>query len=234
MLTKCSLRNCADALVLERLAFHHVAPVAGRIADAQEDRLVFRARFCKRLVAPREPVHGIVRVLEQIRRFLARQAVGMLWHPSWTRWRHSRWNANDCAAVEQLIVETGSSLIPAATFRPRALTLASCCRESRGSPNPVLLFCGAQLLCFGVGILAAALLHKAGVRGFKHAGRFRKHPARDVEFSRRDVGSDSGFSAAASNPLARRFRIAAEWISSAPWPGRLAASDCRPAGGAAR
>ena len=65
------VEKIADALVLERFAFHHVAPMAGGIADAQENRLVFRARLFKRLVAPREPVHGIVRVLEQIRRFLA-------------------------------------------------------------------------------------------------------------------------------------------------------------------
>jgi membrane protease YdiL (CAAX protease family) len=35
-------------------------------------------------------------------------------------------------------------------------------------PELVFLFCGAQLLCFSAGILAAALLHKAGVHGFKH------------------------------------------------------------------
>ncbi len=39
-------------------------------------------------------------------------------------------------------------------------------------PELVLLFCGAQLLCFSAGILAATLLHKAGVHGFKHDGDF--------------------------------------------------------------
>jgi membrane protease YdiL (CAAX protease family) len=33
-------------------------------------------------------------------------------------------------------------------------------------PESVLLFCGAQFLCFGFGILAAVLLQKAGVGGF--------------------------------------------------------------------
>lgn len=33
-------------------------------------------------------------------------------------------------------------------------------------PESVLLFCGAQFLCFGFGILAAVLLQKAGVSGF--------------------------------------------------------------------
>ena len=72
---KMFVEKSADPLVLERLAFHHMAPVAGGITDAQENRFVLRARLRKRLIAPREPVHGIVRVLEQIRRFLARQAV---------------------------------------------------------------------------------------------------------------------------------------------------------------
>ena len=35
-------------------------------------------------------------------------------------------------------------------------------------PESVLLFCGAQLLCFCAGILTVALLHKFGIRGFKH------------------------------------------------------------------
>ena len=39
-------------------------------------------------------------------------------------------------------------------------------------PELVFLFCGAQLLCFSTGILAAALLHKAGVHGFKHDDDF--------------------------------------------------------------
>ena len=39
-------------------------------------------------------------------------------------------------------------------------------------PELVLQFCGAQLLCFGIGLLAAALLHQAGVRGFKNDDDF--------------------------------------------------------------
>ena len=51
--------------------------MAGRIADAEENRLVFDPRLCKRLIAPGEPIHGIVRVLEQVGRFFPRQAVGV-------------------------------------------------------------------------------------------------------------------------------------------------------------
>ena len=53
--------------------------MAGRITDAEEDRLVFRARLRERLVAPGKPVHRIVLVLEQVRRLLAREAVGGRW-----------------------------------------------------------------------------------------------------------------------------------------------------------
>src|SRR6185295_18203434 len=50
---------------------------AGRITDAEEDRLVFLPRFGESLVAPGIPVHGIVLVLQQVGRFLAREAVGV-------------------------------------------------------------------------------------------------------------------------------------------------------------
>jgi len=39
-------------------------------------------------------------------------------------------------------------------------------------PELVLLFCGAQLLCISAGVLAVALLHKAGVRGFMREDDF--------------------------------------------------------------
>ena len=56
---------------LEGFAFHDVAPMAGGVADAEEDGLALGARLGERLIAPREPVHGIVRVLEEIGRLLA-------------------------------------------------------------------------------------------------------------------------------------------------------------------
>ncbi len=39
--------------------------------------------------------------------------------------------------------------------------------EKPWQPELVLQFCGAQLLCFSAGILAAVLLHKSGVAGFR-------------------------------------------------------------------
>ncbi len=52
-------------LVLEALALHDVAPVAGRVADAQQDGPVLaRCAALERLGPPRVPVHGVVRVLD--------------------------------------------------------------------------------------------------------------------------------------------------------------------------
>jgi membrane protease YdiL (CAAX protease family) len=39
-------------------------------------------------------------------------------------------------------------------------------------PELVFLFCGAQLLCLSAGILAAALLHRAGIHGFRNEDDF--------------------------------------------------------------
>ena len=61
--------------VLEGLALHHVAPVAGGVADGEQDRTVLIARTGQRLGAPRVPVDRVVAVLEQVGAGLLRQAV---------------------------------------------------------------------------------------------------------------------------------------------------------------
>src|SRR5208283_4500943 len=53
---------------------------------------------------------------------------------------------------------------PAAPLRYAGVMLS----KKPWQPELALLFCGAQLLCFSAGILAAALLHKAGLHGFMH------------------------------------------------------------------
>ena len=65
-------------LVLERLALHHMAPVAGRVADAQQDRLFLRLGLVERLLSPRIPVNRVVLMLLQVRGCLLGQAVGVL------------------------------------------------------------------------------------------------------------------------------------------------------------
>ncbi len=62
-------------LVLERLALHHVAPMAGRVADREEDRAVEEPRPGERVRSPGEPVDRVVRMLEEIGTGLAGQPV---------------------------------------------------------------------------------------------------------------------------------------------------------------
>ena len=71
------VENGGSLLVLERLALHHVAPVAGGIAHGQEDRTVQLDRTAKGLGSPRVPVHGVAGVLEQVRARLAGEPVGV-------------------------------------------------------------------------------------------------------------------------------------------------------------
>ena len=59
----------------ERLALHHVAPVAGGVADREEDRLPLLTCAGEGLVAPRVPVDRVLRVLQEVRARLVLQAV---------------------------------------------------------------------------------------------------------------------------------------------------------------
>ena len=61
--------------ILEALVRHDVAPVARRVADRQQDRLVALLRCGEGLRSPRPPVDGIVAVLEKIGAGLAGEAV---------------------------------------------------------------------------------------------------------------------------------------------------------------
>jgi hypothetical protein len=65
-----------DACVLEALVGHHMAPVAGRIPDRQEDRLVLADGAGERLRAPRLPGDGLLDMLEEIRARRTGEAVG--------------------------------------------------------------------------------------------------------------------------------------------------------------
>jgi uncharacterized membrane protein YbaN (DUF454 family) len=67
-----------DRRILERLVGHDVAPVAGGVADRQEDRFVFSAGAGESLVSPRVPVDRVVLVLQQVRAGLARESVETL------------------------------------------------------------------------------------------------------------------------------------------------------------
>ncbi len=60
------VHDVGGGLVLEALVRHHVAPVASRVADGKQDRLVLGARFGQRLGTPGPPVHRVVLMLEKI------------------------------------------------------------------------------------------------------------------------------------------------------------------------
>ena len=66
-----------DFLVLEGFAFHDVAPVAGGVAGGEEERFVFIAGFFEGGIAPGEPVHGVVSVLEEVGGRFVDQRVGV-------------------------------------------------------------------------------------------------------------------------------------------------------------
>ena len=62
--------------VLKTFVRHHMTPVAGSIADGKKDRQLFLLRAAQRLRPPREPVHRVVLVLQQIRAGFVGEAVG--------------------------------------------------------------------------------------------------------------------------------------------------------------
>lgn len=47
-----------------------VAPMTGRVADTEKDRLVLCPRLVERFAAPRKPIDWIIGVLKQIWSFL--------------------------------------------------------------------------------------------------------------------------------------------------------------------
>jgi len=65
-----------DLGVFERFVGHHVAPVAGRVTDREQDGNVSPAGLLERLVAPLPPVHRVVGVLEQIGTCRVAQPIG--------------------------------------------------------------------------------------------------------------------------------------------------------------
>ncbi len=69
-------------LVLEGLLGHHMAPVAGAVADAEQHRHVPPPRLVERLRRPGPPVDGVVRVLEEVGGRLTGQSVRHASHPA--------------------------------------------------------------------------------------------------------------------------------------------------------
>ena len=102
--------------VVEGLLLHHVAPMAGRVADADEHRAAEPLRGFERLVAPRIPVDRIVGVLLQVGTRLEEQAVAVgrrAVRPAVARARHVVG-----AAFEQQLAQARAQVV-AEVGRPR-------------------------------------------------------------------------------------------------------------------
>jgi hypothetical protein len=66
--------------VLEGLLLHHVAPVAGAVADGDQQRLVLFAGADQSLLAPGMPIHRIAAVLQQVGAGFVRQPIDAVLH----------------------------------------------------------------------------------------------------------------------------------------------------------
>src|SRR5918993_2361291 len=77
--------------VLEGLVGHDVAPVACGIADGEKDWDVAGGGLGKGLVAPRPPVHRIVRMLQQIGTGGGGQAIATAHHTTLCGWGPRSW-----------------------------------------------------------------------------------------------------------------------------------------------
>src|SRR5882672_2433474 len=116
---KMLVQEFGQLLFLERLAFHDMAPVAGRVTDAEKNRLVLLPRLFECFRAPGVPIDRIELVLQQVGRFLARKAVGVGVAGGWSLGCHNafrfryRWFLRACRQsrpASQCERENGSRL----------------------------------------------------------------------------------------------------------------------------
>src|ERR1700731_5466415 len=56
----------SGCFVLKAFMRHHMAPVAGSISDREQYWLIERLRFLQRMSAPHPPMHGVLRMLQEI------------------------------------------------------------------------------------------------------------------------------------------------------------------------
>ena len=71
------VKETRNLLILKGFMSHHMAPVAGRVPDTEEYRLILPCRLLECFFTPGIPVHGIFPMLHEIRRFFLFQSV---WH----------------------------------------------------------------------------------------------------------------------------------------------------------
>ena len=70
------VEEASDGGIFEGFVSHDMAPVAGGIADGEEDGFVFLLGFGKGFWAPGIPVDGVILVLEKVGGFFFGEAIG--------------------------------------------------------------------------------------------------------------------------------------------------------------
>ena len=116
------VHHLRDGGVLERLVRHHVAPVAGRIADRQQDRLVLALRLRERGRIPRLPVDRVVGVLAQVGTGGVGQPVRHRSGGRATRWRDATTLRTRRARSRRRAVRAGSGGICVRAPNPSSAT----------------------------------------------------------------------------------------------------------------
>ena len=114
------VQNGSDLRVLKGLVRHDVAPVAGGIADGEEDGLVLPVRLLKCLLPPGIPVHGVFRVLTQVGRFFVFQSIA-----------HVRLRQNSLVVLYPAGIVLSRKNSPAANLREAVGCLMHVCYNKR-------------------------------------------------------------------------------------------------------
>src|SRR6266480_7181664 len=74
---KMLIHEASDVFILEGFALHDMAPVAGRVANTEQDGFVLLLRLLQGFFAPWVPIYGVVRVLQEVWACLVDEPVGM-------------------------------------------------------------------------------------------------------------------------------------------------------------
>ena len=71
--------ECRRRAVLKRFVFHHMAPMAGTVANAHDDQFILRTRLFPRFLRPWLPVYGVVGVVQEVGAGFVDEGVGVGW-----------------------------------------------------------------------------------------------------------------------------------------------------------
>ena len=74
---KVRVHQFGDVGILKGFMRHDMAPMAGGVADGDEERLVLSLGFGERLITPRVPINRVIGMLAQVEAGLGGKAV---WH----------------------------------------------------------------------------------------------------------------------------------------------------------